>query len=679
MNQSQESIITTVAALFAVVAIGFGLSFGGTQLIHSVAETAQQQNNNVANQPIAQTANAQDSCPTYATSIGGSCVRSGSTTYTVVLASSTPNSCPTDSDIKDDSYSTGYETSKTVSDPGVLGNDSDPDGDSLDASLVSGPSDGYLYGPGGDGSFQYNPGGGFSGEDSFTYEAQDVTGDSSCSAMATATITVLGPGEPIPVCEITPPDPTTGDSLTFDASSSTDPNGSIIQYAWSIYAPDGDRFPRSGATTTLSGSNVDTSGEYWAELAVTDNDGNYSTTTCSVDVSPTGGSVDVTLTADGSNQTTINEGDSVDLEVSSSNVTDGCTWQNGLSGSAPENDTETVSPPASGSPHTYEVECAGSDGNDSDTATVTVLQAAPTADFSYSPAGPQTGDDVTFESQSSDPDGSIESWDWTFEGVSNGLGSPITRSWSSRGSKDVTLQVTDDDDLTDQITKSVGVSAPPKAKIGPLTNSILIGQFLTLDGTGSYDQDSLGNSPQIVSHDWSTDPITSIFDPNKTSPTTKVAFINSGTYIVELEIEDNEGETADAQETVDATLPSFSLDPPQQDMWVTAESDLESTQAAIKVDPGPGFSLSDFSQSNFSIINQANINNQDISMDYNSEVLTLTAQDDESSNDPIGFERGSYDIVIEATATYNAPSTPVTHTVTETATTTLRAQTVSEF
>ena len=54
---------------------------------------------------------------------------------------------------------------------GVLGNDSDPDGDDLTALLDSGPSNGSLT-LNVDGSFSYTPDAGFFGQDSFSYRAR---------------------------------------------------------------------------------------------------------------------------------------------------------------------------------------------------------------------------------------------------------------------------------------------------------------------------------------------------------------------------------------------------------------------------------------------------------------------------------------------------------------------------
>ncbi|NEA51973.1 FG-GAP-like repeat-containing protein [Streptomyces sp. SID10815] len=81
----------------------------------------------------------------------------------------------------------GADTPLVVGAPGVLGNDTDADGDRLAAaSVVTGPTHGALtLDP--DGSFTYRPGGGYVGADSFTYRATDGTADSN---VATVTISI---------------------------------------------------------------------------------------------------------------------------------------------------------------------------------------------------------------------------------------------------------------------------------------------------------------------------------------------------------------------------------------------------------------------------------------------------------------------------------------------------------
>jgi VCBS repeat-containing protein len=87
----------------------------------------------------------------------------------------------------DDSYTTPEDTTLNVALPGVLANDSDADGDTLSAILVSEPTHGSLT-LNSDGSFTYVPSADYNGTDSFTYKASD---GQARSDVATVTITVL--------------------------------------------------------------------------------------------------------------------------------------------------------------------------------------------------------------------------------------------------------------------------------------------------------------------------------------------------------------------------------------------------------------------------------------------------------------------------------------------------------
>lgn len=86
----------------------------------------------------------------------------------------------------DDLYVAKEDHLLTVSAPGVLGNDSDPNGDDVVAVLQDNVSHGLLYFQN-DGSFTYLPDADWSGFDSFTYAAHDGF---SISNFVTVTITV---------------------------------------------------------------------------------------------------------------------------------------------------------------------------------------------------------------------------------------------------------------------------------------------------------------------------------------------------------------------------------------------------------------------------------------------------------------------------------------------------------
>ena len=92
-----------------------------------------------------------------------------------------------------DSYSTPKNTTLAVAAPGVLGNDTDADGDTLSAILVANVSHGTLT-LGANGAISYVPTTGYVGPDSFTYKANDGALDSNTVTVSlTVTATNAAP------------------------------------------------------------------------------------------------------------------------------------------------------------------------------------------------------------------------------------------------------------------------------------------------------------------------------------------------------------------------------------------------------------------------------------------------------------------------------------------------------
>ena len=145
----------------------------------------------------------------------------GTDTATVTV---TVSGAPT---ANDDDHSTDEDTLLTVAVPGVLGNDTDPNGDPLTAAEVTPPSDGTLnLNP--NGSFTYLPNPNFEGADSFTYEACDLGGLCSIPA-ATVNITVNAlADDPVAINDSATTPEDTPISIAGLANDS-DPDGDAIQ------------------------------------------------------------------------------------------------------------------------------------------------------------------------------------------------------------------------------------------------------------------------------------------------------------------------------------------------------------------------------------------------------------------------------------------------------------------
>src|SRR5205814_1127530 len=90
----------------------------------------------------------------------------------------------------DDSLTTAEDTALIVAAPGVMANDTDPDGDALQAVLVSGPAHGALA-LNADGSFTYVPAALFFGADAFTYKVKDTSNAFSNVATVSMTVTFV--------------------------------------------------------------------------------------------------------------------------------------------------------------------------------------------------------------------------------------------------------------------------------------------------------------------------------------------------------------------------------------------------------------------------------------------------------------------------------------------------------
>ena len=234
-------------------------------------------------------------------------------------------------------------------------------------------------------------------------------------------------------------------SVNFDASGSSDPDGSITSYAWDF----GDGSTGTGVNPTHPYA---ASGTYTVTLTVTDNNGGQDSV--SHDVSVQGPNV---LPKAGFSSTVT--GASASFDSSTSSDPDGTiqsyAWDFG------DGTTSTAANPSHtyASSGTFHVQLTVTDdrgGTDSVTHDVTVATQPPHAAFSSSTNLMTASFDG---SGSTSLDSTITSYDWDFgDGTSHGSGVTPNHVYTVPGTFQVTLKITDSANQTDSVTHPVTVA-----------------------------------------------------------------------------------------------------------------------------------------------------------------------------------------------------------------------------
>ena len=394
-----------------------------------------------------------------------------------------------------------------------------------------------------------------------------VEDDLGASASTTANITIGANESPNPVFRFSPSSPRVFEAMTFNASDSSDPDGTIETYLWDM----GNGTFREGPVITHA---YQSAGTFNVSLTVRDNDGTTSSTSQEITVSgntapiadfffsPTAPRVGGMVTFDAAD-TTDSDGTITSYQ-----------WQFGDGESAGGELVQHTYTQAG----TFVVRLTVKDNDGSaDTRTLDITVAdnlSPIAAFNISPATPRAGQTVTFSGvDSSDPDGQITRYAWAFGDGGFGNGALVTHAYLAPGSYQITLTVTDNDGKQTSQTQNLTVNRGgiPQARLNLQPESIQPpGGQVVLDASLSSDQES-----DISDLDFrfsATAPSGTIVDfSSGNSPIRFASIVNLGAnqqVIFTVTVTDPDGNSGTANAILTAT-PAGSNQPPQADFTLT--------------------------------------------------------------------------------------------------------------
>jgi PKD repeat protein len=322
--------------------------------------------------------------------------------------------------------------------------------------------------------------------------------------------------------------------LTCNFTSTS--SGSVTGYSWTF----GD-----GATSTAQNPShtYGAGGTYTVTLTVTDNQGATN-------------SVSHTVTVTAPNQPPV-------AAFSSSCSGDACTFTNtssdpdgsiaGNSWNFGDGGTSTAQSPShtytSGGTYTVTVTVTDNLGATNSVSHSVTVNRPPVAAFSSSCSNLA----CSFTSSSSDPDGTIASYSWTFGDGGTSTAQNPSHTYGTGGTYTVTLKVTDNLGATNAVSHTVTVSAPntaPVVNAGP-NQTVLVGLLYTLNAS-FIDPD---NGPWTYTINWG--------DGSSSSGnlSSQGSFSAGHTYVVPLQshtvtvtVTDSKGASGHASKTVTVLL-----------------------------------------------------------------------------------------------------------------------------
>jgi PKD repeat protein len=322
--------------------------------------------------------------------------------------------------------------------------------------------------------------------------------------------------------------------------ASRDNDGSVVGWSWN-FGDGGTSGEQNPARTFAS------EGRYTVTLTVTDNGGAIDARTADVRVEapPPANQPPTAAFAADCNELECdfdNDSDDPDGRIVS------FAWNFGDGGTSADRNPD-YEYGASGT-YTVTLTVTDDDGASGSTTQQVTVAAAPPPNQSPAASFTESCSDLTcsFNSAgSSDPDGSIVGYSWSFgDGTTSTEANP-SHTYSAGGTYSVTLQVRDDDNAVGEETRQVTVTPPPPPNQAPTAVFSESCSDLTcsFSSAGSSDPDG-----SVVGYSWTFGDGATSTEPNPSH-----TYASGGTYTVTLQARDDDSATDDETRQVTATAP----------------------------------------------------------------------------------------------------------------------------
>jgi PKD repeat protein len=341
-------------------------------------------------------------------------------------------------------------------------------------------------------------------------------------------------------------------SLTLNGDTSSDQDGIIVSYNWTVSNG-------LSASTPNATFNFTTEGTYTVTLLVTDDSGGTNSTSVIVTVTPPDNVLPIAILVTDKNSGVIN--DTFIFNSSSSYDPDGNIILYKLDfgdGTTTQFVTPALVSHIYKSIGVFTAKLSVIDNRNgisvetlNSVQKIIINNQPPIANFTFGPNNAFTFDPVTFTDTSTDPDNAINKWVWNFgDGTTFTTTDPLQKSPQKsydKGNKDyvVSLTVYDNLGLFSTVTQTVRINnRKPFAVISTnktANNNTIVGiaPFTVVFDSNSYDLDG-----SVVNYEWYLNGISG------TPITTKsftYTFINARftPYVVTLRVQDDDGEFSD--------------------------------------------------------------------------------------------------------------------------------------